>query len=113
MPVRIEGLQQVAVLDLPVAAGTAFWLGVRLNGEHLYTWEKHRKRLQTLIEHDDKGDKSKNDTQNIFETRCVKNNEDEARTGSRIFISLKSYIVHLKYSIINKFRAGSGSVDTE
>lgn len=51
MPVLIEGLQQVAVLDLPVAAGTAFWLGVRLNGEHLYTWEKHRKRLQTLIKH--------------------------------------------------------------
>ena len=30
MPVFIEGLQQVAVLDLPVAAGTAFWLGVHL-----------------------------------------------------------------------------------
>lgn len=51
MPVLIEGLQQVAVLDLPVAAGTAFWLGVRLDGEHLYTCGKHRERLQTLIRH--------------------------------------------------------------
>lgn len=41
VPVLIKGLQQVTVLDLPVAAGTAFWLGVRLDGEHLYTWEKH------------------------------------------------------------------------
>ena len=45
MPVLVQGLQQVAVLDLPAAAGAAFWLGVRLDGEHLYTcgiekWEK-------------------------------------------------------------------------
>lgn len=45
VPVLIKGLQQVAVLDLPVAAGTAFWLGVRLDGEHLYTWKKDRRTL--------------------------------------------------------------------
>lgn len=37
MPVFVQGLQQVAILDLPVAAGAALWLGVRLDGEHLYT----------------------------------------------------------------------------
>lgn len=35
VPVLVQGLEQVAVLDLPVAAGAAFWLGVRLDGEHL------------------------------------------------------------------------------
>lgn len=39
MPELIQGLQQIAVLDLAVAASAAFGLGVRLNGEHLYPWE--------------------------------------------------------------------------
>lgn len=40
MPELIQGLQQVAVLYLAVAAGAAFGLGVRLNGEHLYSCKK-------------------------------------------------------------------------
>lgn len=48
MPVLIESLQQVAVLDLPVTAGTAFRLGVRLDGKHLYTWEKHKQSFKII-----------------------------------------------------------------
>lgn len=40
MPELIQGLQQVAVLYLAVAAGAAFGLGVRLNREHLYSWKE-------------------------------------------------------------------------
>lgn len=47
VPVLVQGLQQVAVLDLPVAAGTAFWLRVRLDGEHLYTYN-NEKRVKTM-----------------------------------------------------------------
>lgn len=48
MPVLIESLQQVAVLDLPVTAGTAFRLGVRLDGKHLYTWEKQKQSFKII-----------------------------------------------------------------
>lgn len=49
MPVLIEGLQEVAVLDLPVAAGTAFWLRVRLDGKHLYTCEEKVRRQDLVL----------------------------------------------------------------
>jgi hypothetical protein len=45
VPVFIQGLEQISVLNLPVAAGTALWLGVRLDGEHLYTWEEKRRKM--------------------------------------------------------------------
>lgn len=39
MPVLVQCLQQVSVLDLAVAACTALLLPLRLDGEHRHTWD--------------------------------------------------------------------------